>query len=320
MKVSVIVPIYNAEKYIERCVNSLLAQSYPELELVFVNDHSSDDSMTLLRRLLENASCDAKIIENEKNLGCSASRKIGMMAASGDYIINIDSDDYVDSRFVELLADKAIHNNSDVVVCDMVYDYGDKQVIRHIQPVDNHLELLARMLSGVVHSCWWNKLIRKSLVSEYDLYPIPQVTLGEDKVVTTRIIYYATQVDFVPQPLYYYNRANDSSMLAQSKARAVTQWITVTRCINDFFKDKTLDSRCAKALQHHKALVLGHVAIYGSDDDLIEYHNDLDVTIRDILSHPMAPIHYKVAAAAHLMGMHFVISFIRCLAHMAQRR
>jgi len=323
MKVSVIVPVYNAASFIERCVKSLLGQTYTDLEIIFIDDKSTDNSLEVLYRVLEenNATSRVTVIESSENCGCAVTRLKGMKATTGEYMIHVDSDDYVAPQFIESLVSVAESNDSDVVVCEIAYDYGNKMVSRHIVPVDSTRKALANVLNGVMHGSLCNKLIRSSIIIEHDIYPTQGITLGEDKFILVRVLYYASRVDFVPEALYYYNKTNESSFTSQTKANAIPRFVELTRQINAFFDGKQTDVTIDKALKHHKALVLGHLLLYGCKAD-VENNADLfaGLTCADVTSHPVAPFYYKMVGVAHLCRLHFIVTVLQAVMKLAARR
>ena len=121
--VSIIVPIYNVEKYIEKCATTLLEQDYNNIEYIFVNDCSPDRSMKILKDIIEkypNRKDDIKIINNIKNSGSSLTRKYGLDASTGKYILFVDSDDWIDIDMVSKMYNAAESNNADIVCCEII--------------------------------------------------------------------------------------------------------------------------------------------------------------------------------------------------------
>ena len=118
MKVSIIIPVYNVSKYIERCLKSALDQTWKDLEIILVDDCTPDDSMDIARSVLETSSRSnmVTILKHEKNRGLSAARNTGIRQAKGDYLYFLDSDDYLPVNSIELLADAAIRHNVDFVI------------------------------------------------------------------------------------------------------------------------------------------------------------------------------------------------------------
>lgn len=317
MKVSVIIPIYNAEKYIERCVKTLFAQTYTNVEYIFVDDASTDGSLAVLRRMLDVAPAmknKSIIIACETNGGCNVSRNRGMKAATGDYMIHVDSDDYVAVDYLEKLVNVVVKTNVDVAICGLHYDYGNRCVAREVIPVNSARECLNYVLSGQMHGSLCNKLIRSSIIKEHDIYPTDGITMGEDKQILARVLYYATSVATINEPLYYYNKTNLNSFTSQSKAVFVPSMIELTRQLKSFFIDKNIDQSTITAVDYHSALVLGHILLYGSKESLHEFESVTRVGCRVIIKHPVLPLHYKVAGIAHRLKLNFIIKAIRLAA------
>lgn len=323
MKVSVIVPVYNAEKYIERCVKSLLGQTYPDIELIFVDDKSTDGSLAELYRVLteNDALSRVTVIESDVNCGCAVTRRKGMKASTGQYMIHVDSDDYVAPHFIESLVKVAQTEDSDVVVCEIAYDYGDKIIDHQVVHAATTREALAHVLAGVMHGSLCNKLIKSSIIVEHDIYPTEGVTLGEDKLILARVLYYASRVDFVHEALYFYNKTNATSFTSQGKTAAIPRFVELTRQLIAFFASREITHEVAKALQHHKALVLGHLLLYGCKKD-IDRNRELfsGLSVDDITSHPVAPVYYKIAGVAYLYKLHFLVMALQAVMKLAGRR
>ena len=125
-KISVIVPVYNTGKYLDKCLDSLLNQTYNNLEIIVVEDCSTDKSREALQKYSKNKKI--KIVFNDQNKGLSFSRNIGLKNATGDYVGYIDSDDYVDLDFYEKLMNSIEKNKSEIAICDMKVVYEDKNV------------------------------------------------------------------------------------------------------------------------------------------------------------------------------------------------
>lgn len=218
ISVSVIVPIYNVEPYLERCVCSLLAQTLHGLELIFVNDASTDNSMQVLQRVLAGAvDCphQIRIIQNEHNLGLSATRRVGFLAAEGEYLGTCDSDDWVEPEMYELLYQSAKQSNSDIAVCDLVIEYKDrsKPMLYNIDR-DPHRCLQLSADQTCFPSSFVVNLIQRELVLKATEKVLP-VSYSEDRFAMTYAYYYAHNISHVPQCLYHYNYCNPNSLTSQ---------------------------------------------------------------------------------------------------------
>ena len=132
-KVTVIIPVYGVEAYIERCARSLFEQTLDDLEYIFVNDCTKDKSIEILKRVLEDypkRKCGVKIINNSRNLGLPRTRLVGLNAATGNYVAHCDSDDWVDTSLYESMYSRAITDDADFVVCDFVVVRNGTEVLK----------------------------------------------------------------------------------------------------------------------------------------------------------------------------------------------
>lgn len=192
--VSVLVPIYNVEKYIERCARSIFEQAYENLEIIFVNDCTPDNSVGVLRKVLAeypNRIAQTQIINHEKNLGLAGARLTGLKTSTGKYIQNIDSDDYIDKNMISEMVALAKQEKADITICDFMYVYTNKKEHIYVNPPLDPLSCLECVLVGIVHSSVCNKLIRRDLYVGNNIYPIIGLNMLEDLSVMFRLLYFA---------------------------------------------------------------------------------------------------------------------------------
>ena len=206
-KVSVIVPVYGVEKYIERCVRSLFGQTLDDIEYLFVNDCTPDRSMEILSSVLEEYSQrkDQVVIHRmEHNSGQAAVRQWGMLHSTGEYVIFCDSDDWVNCNMYKLMYDKAIEEEADVVVCDFNITNGEK-VLRTVKGCSSTNKEL--FIKQILLQCdpWslCNKLFRRTICYNADLV-YPKGNMGEDFVITTQLLLNSEKIVHIAQPLYNY--------------------------------------------------------------------------------------------------------------------
>lgn len=182
MKVSVIIPIFKTEKFIERCVRSLMEQTLDSIEYIFVNDCTPDKSVEIIERVVEDyphRKSFIKIISHEKNRGSASTRNTGLRAATGNYIIYCDSDDWIDTNAYELMYLKAIETNADIVVSDYYKDYPNfSQVQKQDYPEDS-INCIQEMLRGHLHCATWNKLIKKVYILITKSYFLMELICGK---------------------------------------------------------------------------------------------------------------------------------------------
>ena len=210
MTISVVVPIYGVEAYIGQCARSLLSQSWKDTEFVFVNDGTPDRSMEVLQSVLEEfPGRDVKIV-NKENGGLPQARKSGVEASSGDYIMHVDSDDWIEPGAIEKLARKAIETDADVIhyYVRKVKADGSSHISRDKDYGDPHL-YQAQMLRFLSHGFMCNKLMKRRLYASELFWP--RHNMHEDMVLSGQLLARAKTLVLIPEPLYLYRRDNPDS-------------------------------------------------------------------------------------------------------------
>lgn len=205
-KVSVIIPVYGVERYMERCAQSLFEQTLDDIEFIFVNDCTPDSSIKILETTLAKYPKripQTQIINFNKNKGAAKAREIGIKMATGEYIIHCDSDDWVDYKIYEKLYNKAIETNSDIVICDM---YESNESINSLYPqvIKPHKNLyLADLISRTTTCSLCNKLVKRELAQNTDVIP-PTSHMLEDQLLCVQYVYWASTFSYLKEPLYFY--------------------------------------------------------------------------------------------------------------------
>lgn len=212
-KVSILVPIYGVESYIERCARSLFEQTYHNIEYVFVNDCTKDKSVSLLLKVLEeypHRNKQVKVIHHEYNKGLSGARNTAVANMTGDYLWHIDSDDYIAVNAVELLVREIRQTNADVVIfgCNNVYSHKIETI--NIKSYEKH-EYIKQLLLNSIPASMWNKFYSASFYKQVGIQSIEGIGQGEDYAVVPRILYHTSKIAWFNKPLYFYNLTNQSS-------------------------------------------------------------------------------------------------------------
>lgn len=205
-KISVIIPVYGVEKYIERCARSLFEQTLNDIEFIFVNDCTPDNSINMLKATLAEypqRESQVRIINFKQNQGAAKAREIGIKAATGEYVIHCDSDDWVDCNIYEKLYNEAILNNSDIVICDMYESNGNTHTPypQTVKPQKD--SYLADLISRATTCSLCNKLIARKIVQNTAIIP-PTGHMLEDQLLCVQYVYLASTFSFLREPLYYY--------------------------------------------------------------------------------------------------------------------
>lgn len=221
-KVSVIVPIYGVEKYIEHCARSLFEQTLDDMEYIFVDDCTKDNSIAILQRVVAEypkRQAQTKIIHHEVNKGLPQARMTGLASATGDYITHCDSDDYADISMCKAMYEKAAKHNLDMVVCDYNIHKAGKIVAAKGCFTTDKETFIRHLLFSKVSWAVWNKLVKRTVYERINLI-CPKGSMSEDMVFTIQTANAADSIGYVESPLYYY-RINESSMTIQPGEEAI---------------------------------------------------------------------------------------------------
>lgn len=204
-KVSIIIPVYGVEKYIERCARSLFEQTLDDIEYLFIDDCTPDKSVEILKRVLEeypHRKSQVVIHRMEQNSGQAKVREWGMRNATGEYVIHCDSDDWVDVHMYEKMYKKSVSADYDIVVCDYYESDGISHVRKNEYISDKVEETMSSILLKKTHSVLWNKLVKKSIYNNEIIYPI--ANNAEDYALLVQLAYHSKSFGYVNEPLYFY--------------------------------------------------------------------------------------------------------------------
>ena len=235
--VSICVPIYNVSPYIERCARSLMEQTYENIEYVFVDDGSEDNSLALLQEVVAHYPARQKqvhIFRNDRNCGTAYTRRLYTEKAKGEYIICVDADDYIELNMAQCMVDKAKETNADIVVAAYYDESNTKQIVLPCYS-ENQKDYLQIALADTLPYLW-NKLIRRSLFTEgRSCYTPAGMNYLEDRLMLLQLFSKVTSMATVDQPLYHYIHRKDS--ISQNKNKYHF------RCLIQYWKeaDKLLE-------------------------------------------------------------------------------
>ncbi len=239
-KVSVLIPVYGVERYIERCARSLFEQTYENIEYIFVDDCTKDGSIDILKKVLEeypNRVRQVTIIHHEKNRGLAAARNTALDASTGEFLMHVDSDDYLRIDAVAVLVEKMELSHSDVVVFNYVVVDGAKSRINSFCECSKK-ELIRSYLLNRLPASMWNKIYRSFFYKGTGIKSIEGLNQGEDYVVVPRIIEKAQCISFCDEPLYYYELDNSKSYSNNISLKAVENMYNADTVLFQYFSDK----------------------------------------------------------------------------------
>lgn len=246
-KVSVIVLVYKVELYIERCARSLFEQILDDMEFIFVNDCTPDRSMEVLEKITAqypNRQQQIQIINLPENKGAAYAREVGIKAATGEYIIHCDSDDWVDINMYSLMYQEAKSNNYNIVICDW-YETDGVHHKPNCQELNKYKDLLRRLINRSVSGSLWNKLVHNTIYKK--IIDFPQAHMMEDVYYSIQLLVYNKgSIGYLAAPLYYYFNNSLSICHHQSKESSLQrceQACTNINGIMTFLKKNKLEEK-----------------------------------------------------------------------------
>lgn len=244
-KVSIIVPVYNVEKYIERCAVSLFEQTYFYIEYVFVNDSSTDQSIDVLNQVIgryPNRAGHSRIINHQVNRGVAAARNTALDRCTGEFVCQIDPDDYIELDAVESLLCQQEQSGSDIVTGQMVLHRSDRDELLDFPKYPNKRDMVIDMMQPTIMHSLANRLIRRSLFENFKIRAKEGVNCGEDCWMMTRLAYFAKSCDTIDKVVYHYDRTRENSYTSSKNdvinKNKIKDDIATSKLIIDFFEDK----------------------------------------------------------------------------------
>lgn len=239
--VSIIVPVYGAEKYLRRLLDSIQAQTLMDFEAILIDDGSKDNSGKI---------CDDYAIKDSRfrvihkiNEGVSIARQTGLNEAKGKYVIHADPDDWAEPNWLEVLFKKIEEDKTDMVICDFERIFTDRRV-HYVQcPSSLHRDdIIEDMLNEKIWGCSWNKLIKKECFNHYSISFNPNMNLWEDLYVMCLLVAKGAKVSYVPRILYHYDSViNENGIVMHRNESHIQSVMTFIDELSPILSDKRFD-------------------------------------------------------------------------------
>ena len=343
--VSIVVPVYNTEPYLRKCIESIINQTFRNIEIIAVNDGSTDNSGGVLS---DYASIDNRItVINQRNQGLSAARNAGMKIAKGEYIMFIDSDDWVAPDTCEKAICAAESVSADIVIWTYIREYPShsrKTELFDMRPTtwsgvkknDVFCQLVGPHGTKIAHperidnlSVVWNKLYRKNMVIREEFVDTKLIGT-EDFLFNLYAFYYADVITFIPEALYHYRYGNPSSLTRGYPKDFKRKWINLFERVNNFVEQKGLSCDFQIALRNRICLsFIGLSMRIVSANDMTgkEKRSELK-SVRNLPTYNQAflgldihqfPIHWQVYFLFVIYRLYFLLYHLCKVMHIMRR-
>lgn len=287
--ISIIVPIYGVEQYIERCARSLFEQDMNGLEFIFVNDCTPDESMVVLENVMAEyphlKDC-VKVINMLQNGGVANARNAALTVATGEYLGFVDSDDWIEKDMYSSLYSLAKKKNADIVGCDFIKSFkGHETVVR--QPyTEEKNKNMERLLQGQLFPSLWAEIIKRSLFINDNIKFSPNLNSGEDKLVNVRLYINAQSFAWIDKPFYHYCLREDSACVLSTR-KSVLNYFEVIKLIENHLQDKNMLSKYAHAIDCMKFEAKLPFYCASHLKDITFWRNTFPETNKQIFSYPI---------------------------------
>lgn len=253
--ISIIIPIYNSEKYIKECANSLFCQDMDCLEYIFVDDCSSDNSVAIIETLLyskcSHLKDNTRIIKLEKNGGIANARNIGLSNASGEYIGFVDSDDWIELNMFSEMYKKAVETEADILCCSFINEYSNNKSIFEQPYSDSIKQNIRRLLTGELFPSLWCEIVKRSLFENNKINFVSDINMGEDLLVNIKLFVHAKKISFINKALYHY-RHSETSVCAVRSFGSIMNDIHVAFLIENFLTARNMNLNFKKEILWRK--------------------------------------------------------------------
>lgn len=247
--VTISVPVYNVEKYLAKCLENLINQSLQDIEIILVDDGSTDNSGRICD---EFAQIDKRIVViHKENGGLASARQAALDIASGVYFCACDADDWAELSMYEKMYRRAVETNADVVICDYVSEYGDgmAKFSRYGKeiPQENNL-IIDEVLNGSFPCSVWSKMFRRDIFERYNLSWEPGINMGEDFLITLKVLQHPLRFAYLSESLYHYRRMpGEDSYTNRVTLSSYNQMVR----IQDWIESNFVRSRYVRGINHY---------------------------------------------------------------------
>jgi glycosyltransferase involved in cell wall biosynthesis len=254
--ISILVPVYNVSDFIEKCAHSLFNQTFEDIEYVFVNDCTPDDSIQKLQKVLEqypNRKAAVKLINNLINRGSGMVRQIAIDNALGKYVLFVDADDWIEPEMVEILYNKALKEDADIVVSDVFIENNkENYILKQFVSQSREENVVNLITQEVIAGYLPSRLINRELFFKQNDIFVEGLNYLEDCHAITRLFYHARKVAKVDRAFYHYCSGNPNSIVKNKNRQHFENVIFYRNELDKFLKQINLYDKYAQKVEFGK--------------------------------------------------------------------
>lgn len=308
-KISIIIPCYNVAEYLPQCLDSIFNQTYKNIEIICVNDGSTDNTLDILNKYKLND--NRVVVVDQENSGASAARNHGLNYVTGDYIMFVDSDDWIDLYTCEIALNKALSNDYDLVIWNYIREFpnnpmpkqifSDEEIVFFENDVKRKLQrrTLGLFREELAHPenadsivTIWGKLYRASIIIDNKLkfVDLEKIGTSEDAIFNLEVYKNVNSAIYIPNCLYHYRKNNDASVTSKYNDKLFAQWNNLFSVIEQYIVINKLGDDFYESLDNRVAL-----AIIGLGLNIVNAEQGINKTeeIKKIISSPRYRRAYK---------------------------
>ncbi len=247
--ISVIIPVYNVEKYLRQCLDSVINQTFKDIEIIVINDCSTDNSLQIIEDFADKYN-NIKVINNKKNEGLYKTRNIGLEIAAGQYIGFVDSDDYIEKNMYEIMYLKAKDTNADIISCNYFIIFCNTKGKETLKKIDfSHsiqlLEISKNKLVGAEDILFdtpvsWNKIFRKDFLTKNRIKFDSEIKTTYDAYFNRICFFKADKIVYIPDFLYFYRKFRKESIRNKKDIKNIHDFFTVSQSLINYVKENNL--------------------------------------------------------------------------------
>lgn len=274
MKVTIAVPVYGVEPFVEKCAISLFEQTYTDIEYIFVDDCTPDLSVDIIKRTLDrypNRKEQVRIIKQQENKGCPAARNLAVQLANGEFIFHVDADDYIEPDAINTLVTIQETTGADLVVGNYIIETEtETKIVKYCDVTKSKENIVKDCLDDKSSQSVWGILIRRNLYIDNNITANESFHVGEDWQVSPLLLYFANNIAYVDKVLYHYQlyRSNSITITSQSnvtkKKQQLICFVKTMNCLLESFKDK--GQAYLDVIYRKKAILVQDAMIYSCRD------------------------------------------------------